>query len=85
MAGTLQEPPAVDGLRVGPEISIAVKSHKAKQVERAIIAEFLVIVEVPEPSLQNTNFWKTAQLAALSALHVAPPSNVVIPDLSARR
>ena len=73
MARTLQEPPAVDGLRVGSEIRLAEQSHKAKQEERAIVAEFLVIVEVPEPSLQNTNFRKTAQLAVLSALHVAPP------------
>ncbi len=42
---------------------------RAKQVERAIIAEFLVIVEVPEPILQDPHFRKAHELTFLCALH----------------
>ena len=38
-------------------------------MERAVIAEFPVVVEVPEPFLQNTHFGKAGQLAFLGALH----------------
>ena len=38
-------------------------------MERAVIAEFPVVVEVPEPFLQNTHFGKAGKLAFLGALH----------------
>ena len=38
-------------------------------MERAVIAEFPVVVEVPEPFLQNTHFGKAGKLAFWGALH----------------
>ena len=69
LSGTLHKAPAVDGLGIGPEICIAVQCHEAEEMERAVIAEFPVVVEVPEPFLQNTHFGKAGKLAFLGALH----------------